>query len=198
MSNSNSWFQGYDSKENYLGSPLILGHSKKEAFTSIQESFEHRFSTYNALNLSQARKSTMIKLVLNSVPTYQMGTFKMPKQIITKLTSIGRKFFWGHHSKRGYNHVAWTNVCKPKDFGGLAFRDMESLILLYLPNWPGKYVLSLIISWFKFSAVSTSKMVIFFTVKLKPKTALTLGMKLPKAFLLFNNIISWRLIMVKR
>lgn len=72
------------SKEKYLGSPLILGHSKQESFKSIQENFEQILSTYNAMYLTQAGRSIMIKHVFNSVPTYQMRTFKLPNQLIKK------------------------------------------------------------------------------------------------------------------
>ncbi|XP_026410178.1 uncharacterized protein LOC113305335 [Papaver somniferum] len=118
-----------NSKENYLGSPLILGHSKQEAFKSVQESFEQRLSTYNSISLTQAGSSTMIKHVLNAVPTYQMGTFKLPNQLINKLTTIERHFFWVHKSNKDANPIAWLKICKSRDFGGLTFRDLEKLNL---------------------------------------------------------------------
>ncbi|XP_026399921.1 uncharacterized protein LOC113295809 [Papaver somniferum] len=117
------------SKERYLGSPLIIGHSKKEAFKSIKECFESRFSTWSSINLSQAGRGTMIKHVLNSIPAYHMGTFKLPSNLITQLTSIERIFFWDHKSNRGSNHIGWQNLCTSKDLGGLAFRDLEKLNL---------------------------------------------------------------------
>ncbi|XP_026417034.1 uncharacterized protein LOC113312499 [Papaver somniferum] len=120
------------SKEKYLGSPLMVGHSKQEAFKSIKECFETRLSTWSAVNISQAGKGTMIKHVLNSIPVYQMGTFKLPNNLINQLTSIERKFFWGHKTNRGANLIAWQNLCTSKDLGGLAFRDLEKLNLALL------------------------------------------------------------------
>ncbi|XP_026413417.1 uncharacterized protein LOC113309224 [Papaver somniferum] len=117
------------SKDKYLGFPLIVGHSKQEAFKSIKESFETRLSTWSAINLSQVGKGTMIKHVLNSIPVYQMGTFKLPDNLISQLTTIERKFFRGHKTNRGSNPIAWQNLCVFKDFGGLAFRDLEKLNL---------------------------------------------------------------------
>ncbi|XP_026385030.1 uncharacterized protein LOC113280645 [Papaver somniferum] len=70
----------------------------------------------------------MVKHVLNYVPVYQMGTFKLPN----KLTSIERRFFWGYNTARGMNPIGWKKVCKPKDQGGLAFRDLEKLNLALL------------------------------------------------------------------
>ncbi|XP_026451243.1 uncharacterized protein LOC113351478 [Papaver somniferum] len=95
-----------NSKEKYLGSPLLSGHSKQEDFKSIQENFEQGLSTYNSISLTQAGISTTIKHVLNAVPTYQMGSFKLPNQLINKLTSIERHFFWGHKENKGSNPLA--------------------------------------------------------------------------------------------
>ncbi|XP_026419553.1 uncharacterized protein LOC113315494 [Papaver somniferum] len=119
-------------KEKYLGSPLILGHSKKESFKSIKENFEHRFSAWSKSSLSQAGRGTMIKHVLNSVPVYQMGTFKLPNNLIQQLTFIERKFFWVYNNNMGSNSIAWVNIRKPKKVGGLAFRDLEKLNLALL------------------------------------------------------------------
>ncbi|XP_026428433.1 uncharacterized protein LOC113324332 [Papaver somniferum] len=94
------------SKERYLGSPLLFGHSKQEAFKAIEDNFLSRYSTWSYTSLTQAGRSTMIKHVLNSVPIYQMGTFKLPAQLINKLITIQRRFFWGHNSKWGSNPIA--------------------------------------------------------------------------------------------
>ncbi|XP_026430320.1 uncharacterized protein LOC113326864 [Papaver somniferum] len=83
-------------------------------------------------NLSQAGRGTMIKHVLNSIPVYQMGTFKLPSNLINQLTSIEKKFFWGHKYNRDSNPIAWQNLCTSKDLGGLAFRDLEKLNLALL------------------------------------------------------------------
>ncbi|XP_026417502.1 uncharacterized protein LOC113312984 [Papaver somniferum] len=61
-----------------------------------------------------------------------MGTFKLPTQLINKLTAIQRKFFLGQNSNRGSNPIAWHKVCIPKELSGLAFRDLEMLNLALL------------------------------------------------------------------
>ncbi|XP_026399360.1 uncharacterized protein LOC113295226 [Papaver somniferum] len=121
-----------NSKERYIGSPLIFGHSKHDSFKNIKESFENRLSTWSAVSISQAGTCTMIRHVLNSVPIYQMGTFKLPANLLQQLTSIERKFFWGYNSNRDNNPIAWLNLCRPTEIGGLAFRDLEKLNLAML------------------------------------------------------------------
>ncbi|XP_026378377.1 uncharacterized protein LOC113272794 [Papaver somniferum] len=120
------------SKERYLGSPLILGYSKQEAFKNIEENFQKRFTSWSSTSLTQVGRGIMVKHVLNSIPIYQMGTFNLPFVLINKLTTIQRKFFWGYKSNRGFNLIGWNKVCKPKDMGGMAFRDLEMLNLALL------------------------------------------------------------------
>ncbi|XP_026451594.1 uncharacterized protein LOC113351902 [Papaver somniferum] len=120
------------SKERYLGSPLILGHSKQEDFKVIEENFKNRYTSWSSTSLTQVGKATMIKHVLNIIPIYQMGTFKLPTQLLDKLIAIQRRFFWGHNSNRGSNPIGWQKVCKTKEAGGLDFRDLETLNLALL------------------------------------------------------------------
>ncbi|XP_026451484.1 uncharacterized protein LOC113351764 [Papaver somniferum] len=106
--------------------------SGQEAFKSIKDNFESRFNSWSSTSLSQAGRGTMIKHVINVVPIYQMGTFKMPANLLKQLTTIERKFFWGYHNNRGHNPISWMNVCRPTEMGGLAFRDLEKLNLALL------------------------------------------------------------------
>ncbi|XP_026430302.1 uncharacterized protein LOC113326839 [Papaver somniferum] len=119
--------QPMSKNEKYLGYPLIIGRSKVKAFEDIQVAFERRLGNWQGTTIHQAGRSTMVKAVLNSIPMYQMSTFKMPKKILKKLDSIQRKFWWGFKSNKGFNLIAWKNMCLSKDLGGLAFRDLEMM-----------------------------------------------------------------------
>ncbi|XP_026438899.1 uncharacterized protein LOC113337439 [Papaver somniferum] len=112
--------QPMSKNEKYLGSPLIIGRSKVKAF-------ERRLGNWQGTTIHQAGRSTMVKAFLNSIPMYQMSTFKMPKKILKKLDSIQRKFWWGFKSNKGFNLISWQNMCLSKDLGGLAFRDLEMM-----------------------------------------------------------------------
>ncbi|XP_026377839.1 uncharacterized protein LOC113272163 [Papaver somniferum] len=107
-----------NAKDKYLGSPLILGHSKQESFRAIKENFIDRLSGWSSSIITQADKSIMVKHVLISVPLYQMGIFQLPKHLINQLTSLQRKYFWGYSFNRGFNPISWSKICKAKDLGG--------------------------------------------------------------------------------
>lgn len=54
-----------------------------------------------------------------------MTCFKLPKDLCEKLTSVMIEFWWGGTSeKRKIAWVAWKKLCKPKELGGLGFKDI--------------------------------------------------------------------------
>ncbi|XP_026417287.1 uncharacterized protein LOC113312766 [Papaver somniferum] len=119
--------QCMEKNEKYLGSPLINGKSKVKAFEDIQIPFERRLGNWQGINLHQAGRTTMVKIVLNAIPMYQMSIFKMPKTLIKKRDSLQRKFWWGYKSNRVLNLIVWQNMSLSQYLGGLAFRDLEML-----------------------------------------------------------------------
>ncbi|XP_026379656.1 uncharacterized protein LOC113274493 [Papaver somniferum] len=112
--------------EYYFGSPLLLGHSKIKSFDPIMQSFEARLSNYIGTTINQAGRSTLIKSVLNSLLTYQMGCIKIPTTLISKLDSLQRNFWWAHRIGKGIKFIAWDDINIPKDLRGLGFRNLEN------------------------------------------------------------------------
>ncbi|XP_026396896.1 uncharacterized protein LOC113291593 [Papaver somniferum] len=112
----------------YLGAPLLLGHSKVKSFDPIVQSFEVRLKNFVSITLNQAGRSTLTTLIdkLNSLPTYQMGCFKIPTTLIDKLDSLQLNFWWGHNTGKGIKFIYWDSINKSKEQGGLGFRDLEN------------------------------------------------------------------------
>ncbi|XP_026436024.1 uncharacterized protein LOC113333869 [Papaver somniferum] len=106
--------------DKYLGLPILLGKSKNNSFRSIQDSYEHRF------------QGCVQRLLIR-----QQGQHWLPRNIISKLDSIQRKFWWGHKSNKGLNLIAWSSLCHSKADGSLAFRNLErfNLALITKHAW---------------------------------------------------------------
>ncbi|KAL4348938.1 hypothetical protein GQ457_17G007600 [Hibiscus cannabinus] len=117
----------------YLGLPLIVGKSKMEAFKFLIENVDKRSGNWSKNLLSFGGREIFIKSVAQGIPAYAMCCFMLPDCILEPIVSTTRNFWWsGRHNERGWSHVAWHNLCKPKVAGGLGFRDLKSFNLALL------------------------------------------------------------------
>lgn len=61
-----------------------------------------------------------------------MSCFTLPGYLLNSIESAFRNFWWGNGSGRKLAWTSWKNLCKPKRFGGLGFRDLRSFNLALL------------------------------------------------------------------
>ena len=68
----------------------------------------------------------MLKAVVQAIPTFAMSCFKLPKGLIQDIESLIRKFWWGQRGDQHKIHWKdWETLCKPKNLGGMEFKDLE-------------------------------------------------------------------------
>lgn len=72
----------------YLGIPLGANPRKITTWRPIIEKVEKKLSGWRSHLLSKTGKLVLIKTILNTVPLYYLGLFKMPKAIAKKLFSL--------------------------------------------------------------------------------------------------------------
>lgn len=112
----------------YLGVPLIHGRVTKATFQDIIEKVQGRLSSWKSKLFSLAGRATLVGAVTSSIPTYQMMTMCLPKNVTTVLDSLNNRFLWGgNEHKRGVHLVAWKDVCCPKARGGLSWNYIIKL-----------------------------------------------------------------------
>ena len=93
----------------YLGIQLGANHRKVATWRPIIDKIEKKLSGWKASLLSQAGKLVLIKTVLNSLPIFYLGLFKMPKSVAKKIISLQSRFFWSKgNGKRGLVSVSWN------------------------------------------------------------------------------------------
>ncbi|KAL0456614.1 UNVERIFIED_CONTAM: hypothetical protein Slati_1000600 [Sesamum latifolium] len=80
--------------EKYLGLPSVIGRSKKEVFSFIRDKIWSRINNWNERQLSQAGKEILIKAVLQTIPTYAMGVFRLPDGLIQDIEGMIARFWW--------------------------------------------------------------------------------------------------------
>lgn len=55
-----------------------------------------------------------------------MSCFRLPKSLISRVSSLCAKFWWGSTDKHKKLHwKKWEELCKPKEVGVLNFRSLE-------------------------------------------------------------------------
>jgi hypothetical protein len=110
--------------EKYLGLPTPEGRMKAEKFQPTKDRFAKRLSYINEKLMSMAGKEVLIKSVAQALPIYIMGIFKLPAGFHDDYMQLIRNFWWGEEDgERKVHWSSWDNLIKPKNQGGMGFRD---------------------------------------------------------------------------
>ena len=112
--------------ETYLGLPSMIGRSKYSSFMQMKERVWRKIQGWKGKLLSQAGREVLIKAVVQAIPTYTMNVFKLPQKLCHELEKMIRDFWWGHSGEpRKVHWVKWASLCKPKQLGGMGFRELS-------------------------------------------------------------------------
>ena len=81
--------------ESYLGLPTLIGRAKTQTFSFLKDRVWKKLQGWKGLMLSRVGKEVLIKAVAQSIPTYTMGVFQLPKSLCDDLEAMCAKFWWG-------------------------------------------------------------------------------------------------------
>lgn len=77
--------QRVDTHERYHGLPTEISYSKTEEFDFLREKMKKKLEGWRDETLSVVGKEVLLKAVVQSIPTYVMGCFEVPKQLCNEI-----------------------------------------------------------------------------------------------------------------
>ena len=78
--------------EKYLGLPAVVGRNKKASLNFIKERVWNKLQGWKEKLLSQAGREVLLKAVVQAIPTFAMGCFKLPSGLLNDIEMMIRKF----------------------------------------------------------------------------------------------------------
>lgn len=118
--------QPVDFEAKYLGLPTPHGRMRRGQLQPLEERFVKRMVAWKERVLSSAAKETLIKSVVQAIPTYVMSVFKLPLTMCDDLMKHIRAFWWGaDKGRRKVQWIPWETLIMPKSHGGLGFKDLR-------------------------------------------------------------------------
>ncbi|KAH9683148.1 reverse transcriptase domain-containing protein [Citrus sinensis] len=118
----------------YLGLPSNIGRKKKAVFSYIRDKVRKRLQGWQSKLLSRARKEILLKTVAQAMPNYAMNVYLLPLDLCKELEIMMNSFWWGTKNRggRGISWMRWEHLCKPKDFGGMGFKQLHTFNIAML------------------------------------------------------------------
>jgi hypothetical protein len=102
------------------------------------DNLHNKLSGWRAGLLSKGDRLVLVKSVLAATPIHIMLATDIPKLIKDAIIKCQRNFFWanGRDDGGGSCAVAWKNVCRPTDLGGLGVLDIKRMSWALRARWP--------------------------------------------------------------
>ncbi|KAK2639321.1 hypothetical protein Ddye_027116 [Dipteronia dyeriana] len=112
--------------ERYLGLPSLNCKNKRKLVTGIKYRIRAKIDGWKGRLLSIGGREVLLNAVVQAIPTYIMGLFKLPMSFIGDIHKLCNKFLWGSSEEKSKIHWCdWRNMCFSKEEKGLGFRDLK-------------------------------------------------------------------------
>lgn len=112
----------------YLGLPLLTKRMTVSDFLPLVEKIRTRISTWTGRFLSFGGRLQLIQSVITSLANFWLAVFRLPASCLREIEKLCSAFLWsGPALNTKKAKIAWSEVCRPKDEGGLGIRPLKEM-----------------------------------------------------------------------
>lgn len=120
----------------YLGMPLAESRILVSGFDPLVGRVASRVEPWCGRFTSKGSKSILISSNLASLPMYMMGMYILPEGVHSAFDKELARFFWqAGNGRPKYQMVKWTDICVPKDRGGLGIPASRRMNVALMLRW---------------------------------------------------------------
>ncbi|XP_060210413.1 uncharacterized protein LOC132637320 [Lycium barbarum] len=106
----------------------LIMKKKIKYFDDLVSRITRKLSGWSGKCLSYGGKVTLIKSVLQAIPTYTLATLTPPKGTLQLIEKHLANFFWGSEGdKNKYHWRAWDKLCLNKGEGGIGVKLLQEI-----------------------------------------------------------------------
>ena len=110
----------------YFGAPLLAGKATQRNWKELLDKMASKISSWTHRALNFPSQVTLVKAVLQTMPSYVFSVLDTPKGILKKIRAIQWNFLLGSTQiKLKWALVDWETNDYPKRDGGLGLRDLK-------------------------------------------------------------------------
>ena len=129
---ANFSFADGDLPVRYLGLPLMTQGMKKQDFLPLVKKIRSRINSWTCRFISYAGRLQLIKSVLMSIVNFWAGVYRLPSKCMKEIEQLCSSFLWyGPELKSTGAKVAWRDIYKLQNEGGLGIRPLKEVNIVY-------------------------------------------------------------------
>jgi hypothetical protein len=90
--------------DKYLGLPSMVGLDRTDSFIYLLERIIERPKGWKERFLSMGGKEILLKAIIQAIPVFAMGVFKIPKQLCKDINDAMARLWWGDTNEKRRMH----------------------------------------------------------------------------------------------
>ena len=121
----------------YLGIPLSVRKLKRSDEQALVDKVAARIPGWKGNLLNAAGRTALVKATLSAIPVHTMIGLGLSRWAVKSIDRLRRAFIWAGSDEVGGGRckIAWANVCRPKELGGLGISDLTRVGVALRVRW---------------------------------------------------------------